>query len=132
MLKMPSQPVWSFVLCGRPRCEPIMIRQSPSVNSWIFLNVRSRKRRIRVSSATRYNPFAVDRRGTLKSHRIKIVLPLKSSGFNSPIWVIPIELLEFELAILISSCIESRINKNWLFLLINPNNPAKSLNGIIR
>lgn len=79
-----------------------MIRQSPSVNSWIFLNVRSRKRRILVSSATRYNPFAVDRSGTLKSHRMNIVLPLKSFGFNSPNWVIPIELLELELAILVS------------------------------
>jgi len=59
-------------------------------------------------------------------------LPLKSSGFNSPNWVIPIELLELEVAILISYTIELGINKNRLFLLINPDNPAKILNGIIR
>jgi hypothetical protein len=63
---------------------------------------------------------------------MKIVLPLKSSGFNSPNWVIPIELLELEVAILISYTIELGINKNRLFLLINPDNPAKILNGIIR
>ena len=115
---MPSQPEWSFVVWGRPRCEPMMIRQSPSVNSWIFLNVRSKKRRIRVSSATLYNPFGVDRNGTLKSQRINIVLPLKSLGFNSPNWVIPIGLLEFELSILDSCFKTSWKFENRLFMPI--------------
>ena len=80
--------------------------------------MRSKKRRIRVSSATRYNPFAVDRKGTLKSQRINIVLPLKSLGFNSPNWVIPIGLLELELAILDSCFKTSWEFENRLFMPI--------------